>query len=693
MLNPTEADERRYLKSVLEFIDDMILGIDAFIHQQVKDMKAFKEYLWENLSELDRAEKSATRNYVTQAAMSAEETENTKRRLKRMKLVPYFGRIDFRADGEDEASSLYVGIHSLYDSKSKRNLIYDWRAPISTMFYDFDFGKAYYQSPVGRIDGMIEFKRQFRIRNSIMEFMIQNSINIDDELLQKELSTTSDERMKNIVATIQREQNAIIRDEESHNLIIQGVAGSGKTSIALHRVAYILYRFKGQITSDDILIISPNKVFADYISNVLPELGEETIKECGMEELLSELLDGKVKFQTFFEQVNDLLENKNAATIERTKFKATFEFVQLLDKYLVHLENTCFQPEDIVVGIIPVAKEWILEKFHSHDRLPIRQRLELIANDIKNEFKISFRRILTTEEMRKVRAELKKMLHLGSDAAVYKDMYEWLGKPEYLKKTKDKKMEYADVAPMIYLKISLEGVKTKSSVKHLLVDEMQDYSPVQYRLLSKIFPCKKTILGDAAQNVNPYSSTTADDIRKALYKAEIMKLNKSYRSGYEITELAKSISGNSEIDVVERHTEKPQLIEVSSREAESQLMREMIMEVDVNNPTSTAYIFKLEKDAIAFFESLGELQKRATLLVSGCQAFTNGIVVTTSHMAKGLEFDEVVIPNVTKANYNDEMDKSLLYIACTRAMHRLKMIFCEEHTEFINNALCISKKK
>jgi DNA helicase-2/ATP-dependent DNA helicase PcrA len=172
-----------------------------------------------------------------------------------------------------------------------------------------------------------------------------------------------------------------------------------------------------------------------------------------------------------------------------------------------------------------------------------------------------------------------------------------------------------------------------------------------------------------------------------------MKLNKSYRSGYEITELAKSISGNSEIDVVERHTERPQLIEVASREAETQLMRDMIMEADVNNPTSTAYIFKLEKDAIAFFETLGDLQKRATLLVSGCQAFTNGIVVTTSHMAKGLEFDEVVIPNVTKANYNDEMDKSLLYIACTRAMHRLKMIFSGEQTEFINKALCDSKKK
>lgn len=161
MLNPTEADERQYLTSVLEFIDEMILGIDAFIHQQVKDMKAFKEYLWENLSELDRAEKSATRNFVTQAAMSAEEMDNTKRRLKRMKLVPYFGRIDFRADGDEESMPLYVGIHSLYDSKNRKNLIYDWRAPISTMFYDFDFGKAYYESPSGRIDGTIEFKRQF----------------------------------------------------------------------------------------------------------------------------------------------------------------------------------------------------------------------------------------------------------------------------------------------------------------------------------------------------------------------------------------------------------------------------------------------------------------------------------------------------------------------------------------------------
>lgn len=174
MLNPTEADERQYLTSVLEFIDGMILGIDAFIHKQVADMKAFKEYLWENLSELDRAEKSATRNFVTQAVMSAEEMDNTKRRLKRMKLVPYFGRLDFRPDGESEASPLYVGIHSLYDSKNMKNLIYDWRAPISTMFYDFDLGRAFYESPKGRVEGVIDFKRQFRIRNSIMEFMIQN---------------------------------------------------------------------------------------------------------------------------------------------------------------------------------------------------------------------------------------------------------------------------------------------------------------------------------------------------------------------------------------------------------------------------------------------------------------------------------------------------------------------------------------
>ena len=278
VFNQTEQDEVSYMKSIIRRLEKIITKLDEVINNNVKDLREYKNYLWENQSELDRAEKSAVRHNVTQAVLSSEAIVERKKRIRKMIEIPYFGRIDFQEDKKKECVPIYIGIHSYYDTEKNENVIHDWRAPISTMFYDYETGKAHYESPSGIINGTINLKRQYRIRRSVMEFMLESSINIQDDILQKELSSTSDERMKNIVATIQREQNLIIRNEEAKTLIIQGVAGSGKTSIALHRVAYILYRFKGEISSKDILIISPNKVFADYISNVLPELGEETIE-------------------------------------------------------------------------------------------------------------------------------------------------------------------------------------------------------------------------------------------------------------------------------------------------------------------------------------------------------------------------------------------------------------------------------
>lgn len=205
-----------------------------------------------------------------------------RKRLGKILDNPYFGRIDFKQQSGN-IFPIYIGVHSFYDSDSKMSLIYDWRAPISSMFYDYELGEAYYSSPAGEVKGDILLKRQYRIRNGRMEFMIESSLTVHDDILQKELSSNTDDKMKNIVATIQREQNRIIRNEDAQALIIQGVAGSGKTSIALHRIAYLLYTFKESLSSKDILIISPNKVFADYISNVLPELGEETVPETSME--------------------------------------------------------------------------------------------------------------------------------------------------------------------------------------------------------------------------------------------------------------------------------------------------------------------------------------------------------------------------------------------------------------------------
>ncbi len=261
------------------------------------------------------------------------------RRRKLLKLVgsPYFGRIDFQSATDAKETPVYVGLATFTDETLRQNLIYDWRAPISSMFYDFELGDADYETPSGKVKGTISLKRQYKIRDGVMEFMIENAVSIHDEVLQRELSKSADDRMKNIVATIQRDQNQVIRNETASVMIIQGVAGSGKTSIALHRIAFLLYRFRDTIKAKDILILSPNKVFADYISNVLPELGEEHIPETGMEELASELLEKKFPFQTFFQQVASLLEHPHQEFIERIQFKSSFEFVRQLNKYFIHL--------------------------------------------------------------------------------------------------------------------------------------------------------------------------------------------------------------------------------------------------------------------------------------------------------------------------------------------------------------------
>lgn len=299
VFNQTEKQERAYLEQIIALLKRIIGSTDVSVKDHVDTLAAYKDYLWNN-KDIDPHEIRSMRESILNHFAIGESVIDKRKRLTKILAIPYFGRIDFQEEKEDSnVMPLYIGIHTFYDSESKATLIYDWRAPISSMFYDYELGTASYQSPSGKINGEISLKRQYRIRNGKMEFMIESSLTVHDDILQKELSANADDRMKNIVATIQREQNRIIRNEEARILIIQGVAGSGKTSIALHRIAYLLYAFNDHISSKDILIISPNRVFADYISNVLPELGEEIVPQTGMEEILSEVLGHKYKYLSF----------------------------------------------------------------------------------------------------------------------------------------------------------------------------------------------------------------------------------------------------------------------------------------------------------------------------------------------------------------------------------------------------------
>lgn len=678
VFNQTEKQERAYLKQIITLLRRTIGSTDASVKDHIDTLAEYKDYLWSN-KDIDPHEIRSMRESILNHFAIGESVIDKRKRLTKILPIPYFGRIDFR-ERSSKVIPIYIGIHTFYESESKTTLIYDWRAPISSMFYDYELGEASYQSPSGEITGEISLKRQYRIRAGKMEFMIESALTVHDDILQKELSSNADDKMKNIVATIQREQNRIIRNEEARTLIIQGVAGSGKTSIALHRIAYLLYAFQGSIFSQDILIISPNKVFADYISNVLPELGEETVPETSMEQILSEVLDHKYKYQSFFEQVNELLTKPTPGFIDRIEYKATFDFIASLDRFILHIENHYFRAENVkLTKHITVPAEFIEEQFHRFNRYPMRQRFEAMTNYILDMMKVQYAFTVTTAERNFLKKEIKRMFAGNNDLQVYKDFFNWMGKPEAFKMRKNRTLEYSDLAPLVYLHIALEG-GIKNSVKHLLIDEMQDYSPIQYKVIQKLYPCRRTVLGDASQSVNPYGSSTADMIQKALVTGEVMKLCKSYRSTYEITDFAQKIRMNTDLEPVARHGEKPQVIHYKNEKEELSGILDLISVYRESVYKSLGIICKTDTQAKVIADELKQYADDIHFLSNQSSAFVQGIIITSAHMAKGLEFDEVIIPEADDNNYHSEIDRSMFYVAVTRAMHRLTLTYSGSKT-------------
>lgn len=677
--NQTEKQEKEYLKQIISFLKKVIGNTDASVKDHVDTLAEYKDYIWSN-KDIDPHEIRSMRESILNHFALGESVINKHKWLTKILAIPYFGRIDFLEKKENsKVMPIYIGIHTFYDPESRATLIHDWRAPVSSMFYDHELGEAGYRSPSGEIKGVISLKRQYRIRGGKMEFMIESALTVHDDILQKELSSNVDDKMKNIVATIQREQNQIIRNEDIRTLIIQGVAGSGKTSIALHRIAYLLYTFRDSISSKDILIISPNKVFSDYISNVLPELGEETVPETSMEQILSGVLEHKYKYQTYFGLVNELLEKPSSSLIDRIAYKASFGFISELDKFILHIENTYFKAADVkLTKYITIPAPFIEEQYLRFNRYPIRRRFDAMADYMLDMLKIQYAFTVTTAGRNLLKKEIRLMFAGNNDIQVYKDFFKWTNNPGMFKMRKGHTLEYSDLAPLAYLHLALEGNGNQPfRVKHLLIDEMQDYSPIQYKVIQKLFPCRKTVLGDAGQSVNPYGSSTAETIQKSLTASEIMKLCKSYRSTFEITDFAQKIHPNAELEPVARHGEKPQILQFGSAVEELSGIMGLISTYRKSGYKSLGIICKTEQQAREMADMLKSYANDISFLSSQSSAFVQGIVIISAHMAKGLEFDEVIIPQTDERNYRSEIDKSMLYVAVTRAMHRLTLTFHE----------------
>jgi len=679
-MSATEQAERAYLAEIKEKLALAIRRGDEAVRQFSEELRQKKEYIHEQQSGMDEADMVAADQSINRMAFTGEAAVARKRRLLKLGQSPYFGRIDFAPPGQ-AAAPVYIGVHAFRDEQQRQNLIYDWRAPISSLFYDYELGEASYPTPSGPIAGTIDLKRQYRIRDGQLEFVLENDVNIHDDVLQRELAKSSDDKMKNIVATIQRDQNAVIRNETARVMVIQGVAGSGKTSIALHRIAFLLYRYRDTITAKDVLILSPNKVFADYISNVLPELGEEHIPELGMEELAADLLEYKYPFQTFFEQVSALLERPDPAFIERIRFKSSAEFLSQLNKYLLHVENNYFTGSELRLGRLLVPRPFIQERFKAYHRVPLLKRFPLVAQDVRTYVRDATQRKLTGHEKSLIGEAVPRMFKFTQLLDFYRDFYRWLGRPELCQVEPGQRLEYADVFALIYLRLRLEGITAYEHVKHLVVDEMQDYTPVHYAVLARLFSCRKTILGDVHQTVNPYSASSAETIEHVFPQAEVVKLHRSYRSTLEITAFAQRITPNPDLLPLERHGREPQLVRCDNPAAEIAAIREMVAAFRSAGRQSLGIICKTAGQAAAVYEALQG--PGVQLLTAESTTFREGVLVTTAYLAKGLEFDEVIVPFSTAANYNTQVDKGMLYVACTRAMHQLTLTYAQAISPFL----------
>ena len=678
-----EEEERARLEAAQDSFLRGLHEIDARLAHYAKDIKAQKSYMWDSRAEMDHLEKIAARQSIEQSVTSGEFLLARKRRLQKLRQSPYFGRVDFMPRGQKDPEACYIGIHGFFDDHSNTHLVYDWRAPISTLFYDFETGEAAFASPDGEVRGEIMRKRQLRIREGELQLVFESSLNIVDDVLQDELARASDEGMRNIVATIQRDQNAIVRNEDAHTLIIQGVAGSGKTSIALHRVAFLLYRFRDTLSSKDILIISPNRVFADYISNVLPELGEEAIREISMEQLADELLDHEYRFQSFFEQTTVLAEKHDEALRQRIEFKASAGFLEQLGEYAGHVEANRCAAVDIRLGQRIIPDTFIEECFARHPRIALTERLRRVLNEVETAIRVHYRYEVTPEERRILRDALKGMHRSATLRQTYKAFYDWLGKPELFQTVKGK-LEYADVFPLAYLKMRLDGMENPyREIKHLLIDEMQDYTPVQYAVLARLFSCRKTVLGDVAQSVNPYSASRIEDVRRALFGASLVKLTRSYRSTLQVMEFALQISPDPDLVPMQRHGPAPRVIRCRTRAAELDVLLEQIADFHAAGQGSLGILCKTDRQAQRLAQDLAEAGIEHTLFDEHSTAFSSGVVVCSAHMAKGLEFDRVLVPGVTESAYATPMDRNLLYVACTRAMHGLVLTHTGKPSEFL----------
>lgn len=663
-----EKQEAARLASTLEHLKIAYMHVSDDISQKGASYTDLKQYMVDYNNELDKMEVYDYQQSLNMIDRSGVASLIAQRQIKKLIDSPYFGRFDFVYEGDQikDAEAFYIGRFGFSDGDGN-NLIYDWRAPVCHMYYEFELGDAYYIVKERQFDGELIGKRQFKIENSAIHYMMDSSVTIQDAILQRTLSEGASEKMKTIVSSIQREQNRIVRNETAYNVVIQGVAGSGKTAVALHRIAYLLYKYRDTLRPETIFILSPNKIFGDYISTVLPELGEQPIRSYTLDELTQLLLPNSYSFTSFEQEVTQMMEQPLSDLAKRTAFKANFDFVQKLEDFLQQLDATLLKHGDFSISESIIEADYLQGRFEQYKNEPVMQRLELLADDILTILKAKWLGELKLPSKNEVIKRLKKRLTMQSPMAIYQAFYAHLGEEQQFI-FKKQHFEFADVYPYLYCQLYFQGIKTYENVQHFVLDEMQDYTPVQYAVLQKVFTCKRTIIGDFSQALLPFETISKKAFLHLFSQLEYVELTTSYRSSYEIAMYTQKFLHQMTIQPIARHGEQPQEIAYTSMDE----MITLIKNYANNSYKTTAIICKTNADLVELANLLKDIP--FTILDGDAKTFEMGILLTTIQYAKGLEFDSVIIPTVDRQHYETTFDCGLLYIACTRAMHQLTLL-------------------
>lgn len=651
--------ERNYLNKTVSLIRKKISKLGQELFDDDSKVLEFKKLIWDTHTEMDPNEMRSMMAESDLQVSIMQSKGNYLQRLFRIQNKPYFGSIRFKEEGSEEEDNIYIGITHVEDKLDY--YVHDWRSPICSMFYDYETGPASYKAPSGIIKGNIIKKRQYIIEDAELKHIFDNDLNISDILLQEVLAEESSDKMKNIVNTIQEEQNKVIRNTEDKNLIVEGIAGSGKTSVALHRIAFLLYRIPN-LTSSNVVVFTPNKVFSEYISNVLPELGEDNTYDMTFYDLLCQNINEYKDIENFTDFISRYYKG-NVDNYDMVKYKQSDEIIKDIDSYINNLLSTIkFNNKLEYDNFIEIDTEELNNMLnYKYNRFPLFERIKEISKRIaSNNYEGS------TKNASSIEKKIKELLNIKLDL---KDIFNNFYQSEYSKykdKVNDKYLYYEDACIFLYIKSLLVGFNTNHVIKEIVIDEAQDYNKLQYLIIKKTFKTSNyTILGDTNQTINPYYKyDSLEELTSIFESSKYITLTKTYRSTGKIIDYTNKILGLNHVTAI--RNDKASDIIFRNNITKNDFL------TDINNlktiSKSIAIITKNDKEAEKVYNMLKD--DLDIMLIDGFGHIKRDLVVVPSYVAKGLEFDSVII-YTDEDNKYQEKDKYLFYVACTRAQHNL----------------------